>query len=459
MRKFLLSGAALIATIGVANAADLPAKYPVKAPPAAAPSWDWSGFYLGAYWGNSLSQSNASTPHPIAIGPVSGTVDINDGGWTGGGTAGANWQFAPNWLVGVEGDFGKLGGTRLFQEFNDTTTLVGSKASWYATARGRFGYVTGPGLIYVTAGGGWVHVTDTFGLTTAPTQTSTTTSGAALGGGIEVKLSRNWTAKTEYIYIAGGGDHTFASNPFGVAGNATTFSHNFQVIKSGLNYRFDGGWDGLPFFNDSMQATNHNWNGFYLGGNAGLGASMTQTAALTPTFSGDADLNGVGFTGGGTAGYNYMLWNKYLLGVEGDFSALAIKHSVTDWNDPGIVFSEKTNWMGTIRGRVGTTTGPALLYFTGGLAFVNLQDGALNTTGTGVAFPSTGSMTTKTSTGWTFGGGTELALDAHWSAKFESLFVDAGKSTHATFTPPFNAPVQFKEKFGIFRGGVNYTFN
>jgi outer membrane immunogenic protein len=464
MKKVLLGSAALLlAFIGAANAADLPrAPYPAKAPTMpAAVTYDWSGFYLGGYYGNTLNQSSAHTPGPTGGGTVPGSVNLNDGGWTGGGTAGANWQFAPSWLVGVEGDFGYLGGKRLFGEFNDvfsTGLTAGTKDSWYATARGRFGYVTGPALIYFTGGVGFVHATDTFGIPAAPTQSTTTTTGAALGGGIEVKLSRNWSTKTEYLYIDGGSDHTFASNSFGVPGTPTVFNHNYQVIKTGLNYRFDGAWDGLPFFDASMMPSPHDWNGFYVGGNAGVGSSMIQTASTTQLFAGSNDINGLGFAGGGQIGYNYMLWNKYLLGVEADFNALTMKHSIVDANDPGIIFSEKTSWYSTVRGRVGTTTGPALLYFTGGVAFVNFQDGAANTLGA-APFPSAGSLATKTSAGWTFGGGTEVALDSHWTAKLESLYIDAGNSTHATFAAPFNGPVQFKERFTVVRAGLNYSLN
>jgi outer membrane immunogenic protein len=461
MKSFLLSGAALIAALGVANAADLPAaRYPVKAPPVAAPSWDWSGFYLGGYYGNTLNQSTATTPVPSAAGSLSGTVNMNDGGWTGGGTAGANWQFAPSWLVGVEGDIGELGGKRLFGEWNDAVGVTaGTKDSWYATARARFGYVTGPALIYVTGGGGWVHATDTFGSAAAPTQSTVTTSGAAIGGGIEVKLSRNWSTKTEYLYIDGG-TRTFASNPFGVAGTPTTFSHNYQVIKTGLNYRFDGAGDGLPFFDASMMPSPHNWNGFYVGGNAGVGSSMIQTIGATPAFQGSNDINGVGFAGGGEIGYNYMIWQKYLLGVEADFNALSVKHTVTEFNDLNINFTEKTSWYSTIRGRVGTTTGPALLYITGGVAFVNFQDGVAPTVPPVGGFAAgTPNVTSKTSSGWTFGGGTEVALDTHWTAKLEALYMNAGSSTHATFTAPLNAPVKFNERFTVVRAGLNYSFN
>ena len=51
-------------------------------------------------------------------------------------------------------------------------------------------------------------------------------------------------------------------------------------------------------------------------------------------------------------------------------------------------------------------------------------------------------------------------VDAHWTAKLESLFIDVGNSTHATFSPALAfAPVKFSERFGVVRAGLNYSFN
>jgi outer membrane immunogenic protein len=450
MRRILLGGAVALGWLGVANAADMATKYPVKAPPA--PVFDWTGFYLGGYYGNSITHATASTPAPgVPIGTHAGAVGVVDGGWSGGVTAGYNWQFAPTWLVGVEGDFGYLGGKRLFKDWDDVIA-VGEQNNWYATARGRIGFVTGPALLYATGGIGFVNATDAFGGNSgaglSPTSSTTTTAGGVFGVGIETKLSRNWTAKTEYLYIDGGGVHSFGSAPSGIAGTPTDFTHNYQVIKTGLNYRFDGAWDGLPFSTSPQFASNHNWNGFYAGGNAGVGTSLTQT--FSP--NGDEDLTGTGFAGGGEAGYNYMLWNKYLIGVEGDFGALSMARTVNDWFDTNFaMFSQKTNWYGTARVRLGTSTGPALFYITGGGAWVNVQDGfqpqgAL-----------AGQLNTRTASGWTFGGGTEVALDQHWSAKLETLYISSGTSPTFTIFPGFTTA--FKDRFTVVRAGLNYAFN
>jgi len=119
MNKILFGGAALFALIGAANAADMATKFPVKAPPLPpTPAYDWSGFYLGGDYGASLSQSNGSTPTGLGNSEL-GSVDINSTSSTAGVAAGHNLQLSPSWLVGVEGDFGYLGGGQLFLEYDD----------------------------------------------------------------------------------------------------------------------------------------------------------------------------------------------------------------------------------------------------------------------------------------------------------------------------------------------------
>jgi opacity protein-like surface antigen len=102
-----------------------------------------------------------------------------------------------------------------------------------------------------------------------------------------------------------------------------------------------------------------------------------------------------------------------------------------------------------------------LLYLTGGAAWVHLQDGVLPFGAFGIGTIVPGSISSKTGTGWTWGGGTEVALDQHWSAKLEELYVNSGTSNHLTydFTPPPVVFVEFKERFVIVRFGLNYAFN
>ncbi len=466
MRSLFLSSVALITLAGVANAADMPVKALKAAPPI---DYLWDGFYVGGYYGDGISQSSVKTPDPISVtnnGSRLGEVNVNDHNYTVGITAGYNRKIGSNFLVGLEADLGYLGFDRTFKEFNDVI-FVGEKADWYATLRARAGYLTGPSLLYVTGGAAFVHTTDTFGglvatgLPIVPGTTSTTTrTGFAAGGGIETKLSRNWSAKTEYLYI-GTGTNSFVGHPFDPAVNAnTTFSHNIHVFKSGVNYNFSGPGEGLSLFNAPMLPSNHSWGGFYAGLNAGggisnFGASAAPNPATGLGATGLNDINGSGFAGGVQAGYNYMITPKILVGVEGDFGYLGIQQNVFDWFDTSANFTVKTDWYGTARLRAGLSSGPALFYVTGGAAWVHMADG-FSPTALPI-FPVPGDLGWTTRSGWTVGGGTEVALDAHWSAKIETLLISTGIRNHQN-APLFGFFADFRERIAIARAGLNYKF-
>src|ERR1700704_6917642 len=117
MKNLLLGSVALIACAGAANAADLP-RMPVKAAPTPVISYDWNGFYLGGYFGDAINESKASTS------TSTGVNSLNQKGFTAGAAVGYNWQFAPSWLIGLEGDLGYLSLNRTNIEWNDTI-LVG----------------------------------------------------------------------------------------------------------------------------------------------------------------------------------------------------------------------------------------------------------------------------------------------------------------------------------------------
>ena len=447
MKSFLLGSAALVILAGAANAADMPVKaMPVKAPPPLV--YDWTGVYVGGYYADSISQTRAKS----SITP--GTAQVNQKALSAGVTVGLNWQFNPRFLVGLEGDIGWLGINRTEQDWDDTI-LVGTKVDWYSTARARGGYVTGPSLLYVTGGAAFLHLTEVFGGNAAgvvapATSFSTTKTGWTAGGGIETKISRNWSAKTEYLYIDGG-SNSFAANVFG-ATQLATFENRFHVIKTGLNYQFGGPGpnDGLlAIFTAPPLPSDHNWNGLYVGANVGVGISNMHGPGgegAVP-WGTETDQNAAGFAGGLQAGYNYLFARRWLIGVEADFGDLATRSSLPEWNDTGRTFNEKTSWYGTARARFGVSTGPALLYFTAGGAWVHLTDG--------ISIVGGGSdVRAKTAGGWTAGGGTEVALDSRWSARLETLYIDVGHTNHAVGA--VNA--DFKERFTVVRAGLDFKF-
>ena len=73
------------------------------------------------------------------------------------------------------------------------------------------------------------------------------------------------------------------------------------------------------------------------------------------------------------AGYNWQTSN-WVFGFETDINKLGVHGSAKQFPgiDPGKgadLASSRYDWLGTARGRVGVTKGPALFYATGGLAY------------------------------------------------------------------------------------------
>jgi opacity protein-like surface antigen len=113
----------------------------------------------------------------------------------------------------------------------------------------------------------------------------------------------------------------------------------------------------------------------------------------------DTDSNGL--IGGGQVGYNFQ-FHRLVMGIEGDIS-------LTDW-DGG---SRDINWFGTMRGRLGYAWERVMPYVTGGLAIAGVD---FNT-------PFVGSSS-ETMTGWTLGGGVEVAVSDNVSVRGEYLHFD-----------------------------------
>src|SRR6516164_1025018 len=109
MPKFLVvSVAILLSSIaGPVLAADLPV-VPVV---AAVPVFSWTSCYLGGHVGGGWSNESITDPVQLVQDTVIGpgttvgttTTKVNLSGVLVGGQLGCDYQFAPNWVVGVEG--------------------------------------------------------------------------------------------------------------------------------------------------------------------------------------------------------------------------------------------------------------------------------------------------------------------------------------------------------------------
>jgi outer membrane immunogenic protein len=215
---------AALVTAQCAAAADLSVAPLYKAPPPAmAPAYNWSGFYLGVNGGGGWGHSYWDTSSD-RIGLSGGLV---------GGTAGYNWQIGSA-VLGLEGDidWANLKGTN-----SSTLCPAGCSTSdtWLSTVRGRAGYAFGSVLPYVTGG---LALGDIRAATPGFPGASNTSAGWTAGGGIEFGLTGNWSAKAEYLYVDLGRFNC------GVSCNGLptdNVSMHDNVVRAGVNYRFDLG--------------------------------------------------------------------------------------------------------------------------------------------------------------------------------------------------------------------------
>lgn len=232
MKKLLLSGVALLALAGVAQAADMGARVYNKAPVPMVPLYNWTGFYVGGHLGYAWGQDNFGLP---AFNNTS-----NNSGFAGGVQVGADWQFNPNWVVGVEGqwtwtDLNRNGLVAPAIVATEKTDSIGSLT-------GRLGYTWGPGLIYGKGGVAWADrslgLATPLGVPVAFASSGNNDTGWTLGAGLEYMIAPSWSAKVEYQYY-NFGNRTFLTAPAAFAGVSN--NDDIQTIKFGLNYRFNWG--------------------------------------------------------------------------------------------------------------------------------------------------------------------------------------------------------------------------
>jgi outer membrane immunogenic protein len=279
-KAIAVSAFAAVAATSVASAADMAPRY-TKAPAPIVEVWSWTGFYIGGNagysWGRSssdVSYYNTLTGLPIV--PPAGSVtssgfDMN--GAIAGGQIGYNWQ-SNNWVFGLEAD-AQWSGERGRTSFNCAAVAVTAGAclpgltflpagvtgtslsydqslEWFGTVRGRAGVLVTPRILLYGTGGlayGSIKTTGVLaGVTPANVAIVSTASssdirwGWTVGAGIEGKLTSNWSAKLEYLYMDfdsyRAGNFTLA--PLNTIGARVDSHFRDHILRAGLNYTFGG---------------------------------------------------------------------------------------------------------------------------------------------------------------------------------------------------------------------------
>lgn len=241
---------------------------------------DWTGVYAGGYVGITHSRPTLSTStvysdtgyfanSSVTAINADGTRRVSGNRFTGGGQFGYNKQFG-RIVVGAEADFGAqqvskgFTVTREYPCCSPTAYTINQevKSDWLFTARPRVGVTAGKALIYGTGGLAVTNVkysasfTDTYASAVESAEIDKTKAGYALGGGVEVKVSKRFSVKGEYLF-SDFGKETVTSNNLtsqgggseelnGVIGTQTwpanVFTHSVKLqnhnFRFGVNYRF-----------------------------------------------------------------------------------------------------------------------------------------------------------------------------------------------------------------------------
>jgi outer membrane immunogenic protein len=232
MMRFLLGAAALVALAAPAAAADIAARPYTKAPvvpTAPAAIYNWTGFYIGGHIGGAFAGNNS--------------LEGNGGRFLGGVQGGFDYQFAPNWVTGIEAEYSWMNRNNTGVTFPGGV-VVTDRENQLGSVTGRLGYTWGPGLLYAKGGYAFRGGNNNVGVTVggAPAAFATTGNrqdGWTVGTGLEYMFAPSWSAKAEYQYY-NFGNSTFTAGPAPVVGQR--FRDDDHTVKVGVNYRF--GWGG-----------------------------------------------------------------------------------------------------------------------------------------------------------------------------------------------------------------------
>ena len=223
---FGVIAATLLASTSLGLAADLPRKGAPAAAPylSPAPAFTWTGVYVGVNGGYAWDQFTKGGK--AAFGKSSGGIF--------GATVGYNYQVAPNFVVGLEGDADWASLNARKTNAFSVNSASQAKLEDMFTLRARAGYSVDRALVFVTGGYAGANVKSSVADVTNGIFASNSAfrSGYALGGGLEYAFTNNISAKGEYIYSSLGEKNLFG----GV--DAIKSGVNVSTVKAGLNYRF-----------------------------------------------------------------------------------------------------------------------------------------------------------------------------------------------------------------------------
>jgi outer membrane immunogenic protein len=244
--------------------------------------------------------------------------------------------------------------------------------------------------------------------------------------------------------------------------------------------------DDIPMPMKAPPTSVYNWTGCYSGANLGAGTSASNFGSTvdpgtylgladtaTVSADGSGSRNAIGVPAGGQLGCNWQT-GTFVLGIEGDFdyfhsnpninnNTAATGISLANGSPVTIIQSLVTNYLATVRPRVGIAADRNFAYITGGVAFTSISYTETYSDANPAPGPGAGAASASHSlVGWTAGAGWEYAFADHWTVRAEYL-IAGFPTTNALGT--IVAPGGTNTLHGsadltiqLVRAGVNFKF-
>ena len=215
--------------------------------PAAPPQFTWTGCYAGLSAGGGFGQKDLTDTAGV-LSPLSGftSANLDTSGYLLGGQIGCDYQFAPSWVVGIEGAAwgGDIGG-KTNVALNVPGAIPGDNATFKETTdlltslTARAGYAWDHWLFY---GKGGVALVDdrysapgTFGGAPYDLEGSETRLGWTAGVGVEWAVSDDWSVKVEYNYYGFGTRNVTFIDQISTTPGPEQIKQDIQTIMLGVN--------------------------------------------------------------------------------------------------------------------------------------------------------------------------------------------------------------------------------
>ena len=198
------------------------------------PIYDWSGPYLGGHLGYGRGGAASGT----AFDPDATSGSNAFGSSFAGVQAGYNVVFPSRLFLGVEADvsFANFYLDDQITARSTSRSVITDSLDYVGRARGRVGYAFDRWLIYGTGGFAWSQsrIVESPGSAGNDDTALRTHVGWVVGGGAELAIAPQWSARLEYLYDRFGS--VSATLP---SGTRYESAFNLQTLRLGLNRKLD----------------------------------------------------------------------------------------------------------------------------------------------------------------------------------------------------------------------------